>query len=648
MHGRPLARCLLPRCLSRAARIAIAIAIGASIGAAPAEAHADGTSLRADLVGARDLKLDGVPKEWPEALTPLSHALKGRAARPDLEARATVAYDDARVYVAADVTDDKLVAGGDHVELVIGFPGGATRSIAIYPGDPGKSPGSARSGGAGIASARVVEAPRQGGYTIEASLPWSAIPEAQTTRVGLRAGLFVHDVDDASGGERTVVGTATGASYAALPALLTEPEQALADGLLREKGLRGTPRFEAFADVAGDAMKERVLVHDRWLVVLGPGFRGGKEYFFADLGVDVASGMMPSFDVRDATGDDKAELVLRRRFGSASRYREVFAILAFGGGEVPNPIFQHEIGIAAESGSVANEVSLVPDGKRLAVRVDLGASKGFDAGSYREPTETSFDPVLLPWGSVRSQTYRLAGAAYAKADEQRQAATPAPAPQAAAAAPPPRPPSAEEQQAEVYAIYKRERGATGKPRFDLAVDVAGDARVERVLLHGRALVVFGKGYRGGKGYAFLTLPQLASDADVMDLSTRDATGDGKQELVVKAIQRAPATPESGGAGTVDREIVLVFQVTEEGLRRVFGAELARSVGAQRVQGAMRWVAAGKAAEIELAPGKATDWTEKTYPWAQDLGPAGGLEPLILPWGGAQPVRYRWTGSAFAR
>ena len=63
---------------------------------------------------------------------------------------------------------------------------------------------------------------------------------------------------------------------------------------------------------------------------------------------------------------------------------------------------------------------------------------------------------------------------------------------------------------------------------------------------------------------------------------------------------------------------------------------------------MRWVAAGKAAEIELAPGKATDWTEKTYPWAQDLGPAGGLEPLILPWGGAQPVRYRWTGSAFAR
>jgi hypothetical protein len=627
---------------------ALGAALVAGLVSASARAYAEGASLRADLVGPKDVKLDGVPKEWPEALAPLSYALKGRATSKDLEARATLAYDDARLYVAADVTDDKLVAGGDRVELVIGFPGGATRSIDLYPGDPGKSPGVAKTGGAAIAGARVVEAPKPGGFTLEASVPWSALPEAAGARIALRAGLFAHDVDDAGGAERNVAGTATGTTYAALPPLLTDPEQALADGLLRDKGLRFAPRFEAIADVAGDATKERVLVFDRWLVVLGPAFRGGKEYFFADLGVDVAGGMMPSFEVRDTTGDDKAEFVLRRRFGSPSRFREVMAILSFGAIDVPNPIFQHEVGVTTDGGSVTNEATLLPDGKRLAVRVEVGTAKGFDAGNYREPTESSFDAVLLPWGTVRAQIYKLSGSAYTKVDEVKQAATPPPAPPEAAPPPPPRAPSADELQGEVYATYKRERGATGKARFDLAVDVAGDARVERVLLHGRDIVVLGKGYRGGKGYAFLALPQLASDADVLDLTTRDLTGDGKQEIVVRAVQRAPAPREAGGSGTVDREVVLVFQVLEEGIRRVFGAEVARAVGAQRVSGTLRFLPAGKGADIELSPGKAVEWTEKTYPWAQDPGPAGGVEPLLLPWGGAQPVRYRWNGSAFAK
>ena len=42
-----------------------------------------------------------------------------------------------------------------------------------------------------------------------------------------------------------------------------------------------------------------------------------------------------------------------------------------------------------------------------------------------------------------------------------------------------------------------------------------------------------------------------------------------------------------------------------------------------------------------------EWTEKTYPFNQDSGPVGGLEPLILPWGGPA-VRYRWSNGAFTR
>jgi hypothetical protein len=58
------------------------------------------------------------------------------------------------------------------------------------------------------------------------------------------------------------------------------------------------------------------------------------------------------------------------------------------------------------------------------------------------------------------------------------------------------------------------------------------------------------------------------------------------------------------------------------------------------------VDAGKSAEIELAPGKAVEWTEQTYPFNQDAGPVGGAEPLLLPWSGLKPARYKWNGTAF--
>ena len=53
-------------------------------------------------------------------------------------------------------------------------------------------------------------------------------------------------------------------------------------------------------------------------------------------------------------------------------------------------------------------------------------------------------------------------------------------------------------------------------------------------------------------------------------------------------------------------------------------------------------------DIEIAGGKATEWTDKTYPFPQDAGSVGGFEPLLLPWSGIRPIRYRWTGTAFVK
>jgi hypothetical protein len=617
------------------------------------DARAEGTSLRADLVDASTIKLDGLPKEWSSGMVALAYAVRGKTSKSDLDARALVAYDQTSVFVAADVGDDRLRAG-DHVELVVGFPGGSVHKVQLFPGEPGKSAGRAKAGGSAVGGAKVIEAPHKSGWTLEASIPWAAFPLARTLRVGLRAAVYVHDADASSAVESTV-GTAPSAAFGALPAISTETEQALYDGLVREKGISGSPRYNLVADVVGDALKERVIIYDRFLIVLGPGFRGGTEYYWNDMGIDVAGGMLPHVELRDFTGDGQSEIVMRKRFGTGNKWREIYQVLSFAGGDVPNPIFQHEVGISTGDGVVSNEVKLEPDGGKLAVVVDAGSAKGLHAGNYREATERQVDPLLLPWGTIRSQTYKLAGGRFTKVSEQKQAgkaAPPAAAPaskvlEKEAGPKPPPPPSAGELLEKVHELYKKERGATGRPRFDLAADVAQDRQNERVLLQGRDVVVFGKGFKGGTGYAFLTLSQFADASDIADVTARDLTGDGKSEIVVRGVLHQSAPKEAGG-GSVDREVLLIFQVQGDALRRVFAVETARGIGKKRVSSNVSFVQNGKAFDIEVGPGKAVEWNEKTYPFNQDTGPVGGVEPLILPWSGLKSGRYRWNGTAFVR
>src|SRR5262249_11234821 len=156
---------------------------------------------------------------------------------------------------------------------------------------------------------------------------------------------------------------------------------------------------------------------------------------------------------------------------------------------------QHEVGLVTEAGSIVNPVSFVADGGKTAIVVQAGTAKGFDAGNYREKTETTFPALLLPWGTTQSQTYKYSGNGFVMANETKQAAAPvkvSSAPVPVAAPPKPAGPSSAELADKVYAAYKRDRRASGTPKFDLAVDVAEDKQIERVLLHDRDLVVLGK------------------------------------------------------------------------------------------------------------------------------------------------------------
>jgi hypothetical protein len=537
----------------------------------------------------------------------------------------------------------------DHATLYLNFPKGQTYAVELYPGQPGKVAGAVKVKGAAIGGAKIVEAPTDKGLSVEAQIPWTAFPEAARTRVGLRATITYADAD-ASGSVKAVIGTATARSGKAMPALLMGNEQGLQESIIKAKGLPAEPAREAYGNVSGDSMLERVAVWGGNLVVIGPHFRGGKEFYFADLGIEDAS-MVTRLELIDFDADGKDEIVVQKKVGSSDKYREVLTVIKVGRDDQPFLAFAHEVGIKTGDGEIRNKVKL----SKAGVEIAQGEAEGFEPGSFSEVQPGDMGATLLPWESIGSRTFSWKGKGFEPSGETgftpKQPAGGAKKPKAKApksdeppAPPPPRPPTSDELLDRVYALYKKDRGVSGKPSFDFVTDVAGDRGPERVLVHGKDMVVFGKGFREGLSYAFIAIG-VADPKDILDATARDLTGDGKAEIIVRAVLHAKASKALGG-DTVDRHALFVYSVQGDGLVRVFAAETGRSLGNNQIIGAVAFSPAKRGVDIELKPSRAIGWTEQTYPFPPDTTTAGGLEPLLLPWSGGSR-KYRYDGKAFA-
>jgi hypothetical protein len=199
----------------------------------------------------------------------------------------------------------------------------------------------------------------------------------------------------------------------------------------------------------------------------------------------------------------------------------------------------------------------------------------------------------------------------------------------------------------VYALYKNDRGVgRAKPRFDFVTDVVGDAQMERVLVHGKDIVVFGEGFREGRSYTFINVG-VKDSTDILHATARDLTGDGKAEILLRGVLRAKASKELGG-DTVDRYALFIYKVIDEKLVRIFGAETGRALGSQRILGAVAFEAAERGIAIELRAARAIGWSDKDYPFPEDTLPAGGLEPLALPWGSLGTRRFSFKAGEFTQ
>lgn len=601
------------------------------------------------------VRVDGMLGDWPGGFAKLTVPLSGKG-KP---VEALIGYDASKLYFAAKVEDAKIVRtksgskGEDRLLVDVWVPrvggGGNSHTISIFPGDPGKLPALVQLDGHALKSAKAVEGPTEGGYILEAEIPWSELPDASEVRVGMRARISYSDAS--SVGSVTSVTSTSKLAGEQMPPLTLECETGLFQSLLETKGLSSKPARQAYGNVWGKSEPERVALYGRFLSIVGSTYKGGKEFYFSDLDVYSADDVR-RLQLVDFSGDGLSEIIVEKRVGDSDKYRQVLEVMTVGNDGTPRVVFQVETAIVTPDGFVDNAVKITGSGKAARIVVSQDKEKGFEPDTFKEPTIGGGIPsAILPWESVRSRSYGWKGDAMAELEvtegsaKRTKAAAVAAAP-AVAAPPPPRPPTAEEMLDRVYALYKKDRGVGArKARFDFVTDVVEDTTPERVLVHGQDLIVFGKGFKRGLSYTFLTMG-VKSEEDVLSVTTHDLEGDGKAEIVVHALLRAKASKELGG-DEVTRQALFVYKVIGENLTRIFAAETARSVGKNRIVGGVVLEPGARGVEITLRPLTAVGWTNESYPFPEDEHPAGGLEPLLLPWGSVGPRVYRFDGAAYA-
>ena len=596
------------------------------------------------LAQSKQLKIDGELGEWRGArFVRVGSDDAGRA-------EVALAYDSQTLYVGARVYDDAFVRSArpssaeDALVLSLALPAAgsfATSELWLFAGRIGQSPASAQLAAAGskqlqpLGRARIVEGPLAAGddgYAIEASIPWSSLPHAADWAYA-RGSVRVHDVDRAGGPAKDLPALAKRAGQ--LPFLLFDggPVEA-ARSFLDQKNLSSAmPALDWVGDVRDDARAERVVVIGTFVLRSG----AGSNFAYADLPVTQAADVRAA-EMLDLTGDGKPELIVRLRSEREQGQSELWRVFDVSS-EAISSQFAIETRKQVKRGTIEADVSIAA-GKPPKVSVRAGPARAVSEADYVETALHGVVPIPVPWGAWVERVYAWDGHGFALQKERANPA--APAADSGKAAPASSPASAENapiisepvaaSEADLLNAYKTARGIAAKQagRFAQHADVAGDARPEALAMFGRDCVVVGAGFRGGRDFFFFTLP-AREDADVLQLTTADVSGDGKKELLARIRQQI---------GPVTREVLFVYTFAGEALAPLLAAEVRRTEGDRSITNAVSMVPGAKHVTLRVAPGVARGWSASDYPYSSGTG--DGVAPLLLPWMD-KPTDYKYDG-----
>jgi hypothetical protein len=567
-----------------------------------------------------------------------------------------LARDEQLLYVAAEVHDDQIVRTAAHRAnedaLIVTIAAGEgnrapTYELVIQPGVTGQFPGRVRLGARPIAGALVSDAPlaEGSGFTIEASIPLRALPALASNAAVLRARVAYQDADAAGRAAADTV-IASGPGDAQHPGELP---------LVAPAGVHGTDALiRSFADayhvdltdtfldrpenVAGDAALERVIVMPRFIVAAGPGLEGGQRYTIIEHPARARGDVLES-ELRDVTGDGRKDVILRLLVAERNHARELLYVYgAPEGGSHLRRIFAHELAYTEGSNGVTDRATFEPSGG--GIRVTLNNATGYSATRRPPAPEAGTLPPLAPWGPNRLAVYRWSDATHSfepartepnggnvVADTPSQSMTEAPT----------------SLDAVLRNFRRREHlPEDARPQFTAAGNVAGDRVPETVQIYGRHLVVVGENFMSGRSSYSLELP-VDNDADVLGLQLGDVTDDGHEDALIR-VRRTNQSSVRGRQLDVQHEYLMVYSFDEGHRGRVLAVEIARRAGGDSITNVVRPPPHGRNNSLTIEAGTSGGgWNAQTYPFHDQ--PMTGFEPLLVPWGPARRVTYRWNGTA---
>jgi len=620
----------------------------AALVSAPGLVSAQAAGIR--VVEVEGVRVDGSLGDWRGArFTPVGEGT-------DASMRFALGHDDEGLYVAAMVFDDRLVRtsspGGreDAVILTLAMPqrrGRRAVDVFLFAGVPGRGAASAGlapfgRGPRALSGVRIVEGPlRRGrGYALEAFVPFSSLPGGERWEQA-RANIRYRDVDSEAHPQveaepALIDGVDARHLDRLVPLMPSGGASGALDEFLNARGLGAArPSHDLRGDVAEDDRPERVFVVDRYLVITGPGYRGGSGYGYHQLPIERASDVRDA-ELRDLTGDGTRELVIVLRQRNPQGERDLWQVMDLSG-ESPRALFGIEIRKEVRgAGSVEARVR-IRRARRGPPEIEVRAhrAQGLDATSYQESPAADAEPMLLPWGPVRARRYRWSGRGFERTTEQANPRYRPPTPEAPSRGGTPQAsaePSAPTEE-QLLAEFRRQAGVRrgARARFRMQANFAGDRADETAHVYGAQLVVVGPGIQGGRSYLTYGIP-VPSAEDLVDVSAADVTGDGRAELLFRVRQRF---------GEVTREVLAVHQVTEQGFPRVLEVEVKRTQGDRSIENQVLT----RRGRLEIRPGRARGWDAQS--WTFTRSPQDSAEPLLLPWQD-RAVRYRFRGGRLSR
>jgi len=187
----------------------------------------------------------------------------------------------------------------------------------------------------------------------------------------------------------------------------------------------------------------------------------------------------------------------------------------------------------------------------------------------------------------------------------------------------------------LYEAYTTEQGMHDTWRT-VRGDLAGDGRVEEVVINDRDLVVFGPGLPGGGGYLYFT-HGWGEGAELTGLSLRELDGRTGLELVVE--HREWEVPEE-----VQFEAVEVFGVKRGLLRKMFAQRTAERFPRMKAEATSVWsFLPGRGARaIRVKAAVVRGLNRGNYVEAD----TGEAHPLPMPWRVRRALTYRLRGEVW--